>query len=101
VEFGIYLAPGAALIARAPYRLAPNELQELSTQLRELLEKGFIRPSSSPWGASVLFIKKKDGTFRMYILSKVTMKNQYPSLRINDLFDQLQDARGQGTTDLG
>ncbi|KAI3815961.1 hypothetical protein L1987_15645 [Smallanthus sonchifolius] len=67
VEFQIDLAPGAAPIARAPYRLAPSELQELSTQLQELLNKGFIRPSSSAWGAPVLCVKKKDGTFRMCI----------------------------------
>ena len=63
VEFQIDLAPGAAPIARAPYRLAPGELLELSTQLQELLDRGFIHPSSSPWGAPVLFVKKKDGTF--------------------------------------
>ncbi|KAF5767636.1 putative nucleotidyltransferase, Ribonuclease H [Helianthus annuus] len=94
VEFQIELAPGAAPIARAPYRLAPTELEELSKQLQELLEKGFIRPSSSPWGAPVLFVKKKDGTFRMCIdyreLNKVTVKNRYPLPRIDDLFDQLQ-----------
>ncbi|KAF5817538.1 putative nucleotidyltransferase, Ribonuclease H [Helianthus annuus] len=97
VEFQIELAPGAALIARAPYRLAPSELEELSTQLQELLDKGFIRPSSSPWRASVLFVKKKDGTFRMCIdyreLNKVTVKNRYPLPRIDDLFDQLQGSR--------
>ncbi|KAJ0830306.1 putative nucleotidyltransferase, Ribonuclease H [Helianthus annuus] len=94
VEFQIELTPGAAPIARAPYRLAPSELEELSKQLQELLEKGFIRPSSSPWGAPVLFVKKKDGTFRMCIdyreLNKVTVKNRYPLPRIDDLFDQLQ-----------
>ncbi|KAF5799660.1 putative nucleotidyltransferase, Ribonuclease H [Helianthus annuus] len=94
VEFQIDLAPGAAPIARAPYRLAPSESEELSKQLQELLEKGFIRPSSSPWGAPVLFVKKKDGTFRMCIdyreLNKVTVKNRYPLPRIDDLFDQLQ-----------
>ncbi|GJV56187.1 putative reverse transcriptase domain-containing protein [Tanacetum coccineum] len=67
VEFQIDLVPGAAPVARAPYRLAPSKLQELSTQLQELSDKGFIRPSSSPWGASVLFVKKKDGSFRMCI----------------------------------
>ncbi|KAI3810973.1 hypothetical protein L1987_20685 [Smallanthus sonchifolius] len=81
VEFQIDLAPGAAPIARAPYKLAPSELQELSTQLQELLDKGFIRPSSSPWGAPILFVKKKDGTFRMCIdyreLNKMTIKNRY------------------------
>ncbi|GKE80872.1 hypothetical protein Tco_1550872 [Tanacetum coccineum] len=63
VEFQIELVPGVAPVARAPYRLAPSELQELSTQLHELSDKGFIRPSSSPWGAPVLFVKKKDGSF--------------------------------------
>ncbi|GJY67503.1 putative reverse transcriptase domain-containing protein [Tanacetum coccineum] len=93
VEFQINLVPGAAPVARAPYRLAPTELQELSTQLQELSDKGFIRPSSSPWGAPVLFVKKKDGSFRMCIdyreLNKLTVKNRYPLLRIDDLFDQL------------
>nr|GEU62406.1 hypothetical protein [Tanacetum cinerariifolium] len=83
--------PGAALVARAPYRLTPSELQEMSIQLQELSDKGFIRPSSSPWGASVLFAKKKDGSFRMCIdyreLNKLTVKNRYPLLRIDDLFD--------------
>ncbi|GKD78525.1 putative reverse transcriptase domain-containing protein [Tanacetum coccineum] len=85
---------GAAPVARAPYRLAPFEMKELSVQLQELLEKGFVRPSSSPWGAPVLFVKKKDGSFRMCIdyreLNKLTIKNRYPLLRIDDLFDQLQ-----------
>ncbi|GJV05997.1 putative reverse transcriptase domain-containing protein [Tanacetum coccineum] len=66
IEFKIDLVPGAAPVARAPYRLAPSEMKELSEQLKELLEKGFIRPSSSPWGAPVLFVKKKDGSFRMF-----------------------------------
>ncbi|GKA06318.1 putative reverse transcriptase domain-containing protein [Tanacetum coccineum] len=94
VEFQIDLVPGAAPVARAPYRLAPSEMEELSTQLQELSEKGFIRPSSSTWGAPVLFVKKKDGSFRMCIdyreLNKLTVKNRYPLLRINDLFNQLQ-----------
>ncbi|GKF59237.1 hypothetical protein Tco_0176023, partial [Tanacetum coccineum] len=67
VEFQIDLMPGDAPIARAPYRLAPSEMKELSEQLQELSDKGFIRPSSSPWGAPVLFVKKKDGSFRMCI----------------------------------
>ncbi|GKE59494.1 putative reverse transcriptase domain-containing protein, partial [Tanacetum coccineum] len=67
VEFQIDLMPGAAPVARAPYRLAPSEMKELSDQLKELSDKGFIRPSSSPWGAPVLFVKKKDGSFRMCI----------------------------------
>ncbi|GJZ13592.1 putative reverse transcriptase domain-containing protein [Tanacetum coccineum] len=94
VEFQIDLVPGAAPVVRAPYRLAPSEMRELSIQLQELLVKGFIRPSSSPWGAPMLFVKKKDGSFRMCIdyreLNKLTIKNRYPLPRINDLFDQLQ-----------
>ncbi|KAJ9555770.1 hypothetical protein OSB04_010384 [Centaurea solstitialis] len=94
VEFHIDLTPGAAPIARAPYRLAPTEMKEMMTQLQELSEKGFIRPSSSPWGAPVLFVKKKDGSMRMCIdyreLNKRTVKNKYPLPRIDDLFDQLQ-----------
>nr|GFB08799.1 putative reverse transcriptase domain-containing protein [Tanacetum cinerariifolium] len=94
VEFQIDLVPGAAPVARAPYRLAPSEMKELSDQLKELADKGFIRPSSSPWGAPVLFVKKKDGSFRMCIdyreLNKLTVKNRYPLPRIDDLFDQLQ-----------
>nr|GEW00533.1 putative reverse transcriptase domain-containing protein [Tanacetum cinerariifolium] len=94
VEFRIELIPGAAPVARAPYRLSPSELIELSDQLKELLEKGFIRPSSSPWGAPMLFLKKKDDSFRMCIdyreLNKLTVKNRYPLPRIDDLFDQLQ-----------
>ncbi|GJR93907.1 putative reverse transcriptase domain-containing protein [Tanacetum coccineum] len=94
VEFQIDLIPGAAPVARAPYRLAPSEMQELSYQLQELADRGFIRPSTSPWGAPVLFVKKKDGSFRMCIdyqeLNKLTVKNRYPLPRIDDLFDQLQ-----------
>ncbi|GJS80324.1 putative reverse transcriptase domain-containing protein [Tanacetum coccineum] len=94
IKFRIELIPGAVPIAKSPYRLAPFELGELSGQLKELQDKGFIRPSSSPWGASVLFVKKKDGSFRMCIdyreLNKLTVKNRYPLLRIDDLFDQLQ-----------
>nr|GEW45928.1 putative reverse transcriptase domain-containing protein [Tanacetum cinerariifolium] len=94
VVFQIDLIPGAAPVARAPYRLAPSEMKELSKQLKELSDKGFIRPSSSPWGAPVLFVKKRDGSFRMCVdyreLNKLTVKNRYPLLRIDDLFDQLQ-----------
>ncbi|GJR79696.1 putative reverse transcriptase domain-containing protein [Tanacetum coccineum] len=94
VEFQIDLVHGVAPVARAPYRLAPAEMQELSTQLQELSDRGFIRPSSSPWGASVLFVKKKYGSFRMCIdyreLNKLTVKNRCPLPRIDDLFDQLQ-----------
>ncbi|GJS07741.1 putative reverse transcriptase domain-containing protein [Tanacetum coccineum] len=94
VEFQIDLIPGAAPVARAPYRLAPSEMQELSNQLQELVDRGFIRPSTSPWGAPVLFVKKKDESFKMCIdyreLNKLTIKNRYPLPRIDDLFDQLQ-----------
>nr|GFA10850.1 putative reverse transcriptase domain-containing protein [Tanacetum cinerariifolium] len=94
VEFQIDLVHGAAPVAQAPYRLAPSEMKELAEQLKELSDKGFIRPSSSPWGAPVLFVKKKDGSFRMCIdyreLNKLTVKNHYPLPRIDDLFDQLQ-----------
>nr|GEW48997.1 uncharacterized mitochondrial protein AtMg00810-like [Tanacetum cinerariifolium] len=90
---GPNVVTGAA--PRAPYRLALSEMKELSVQLQELLEKGFIRLSSSPWGAPILFVKKKDGSFRMCIdyrkLNKLTVKNHYPLQRIDDLFDQLQD----------
>ncbi|GJT44485.1 putative reverse transcriptase domain-containing protein [Tanacetum coccineum] len=104
VEFKIELVPGAAPVARAPYRLAPSELKELADQLQELSEKGFIRPSSSPWGAPVLFVKKKDGSFRMCIdyreLNKLTVKNRYPLPKIDDLFDQLQGSSVYSKIDL-
>ena len=79
IEFSIDLVPGATPVSRAPYRMSPPELMELKMQLQELLDKGYIRPSVSPWGAPVLFVKKKDGTFRMCIdyrqLNKLTIKN--------------------------
>ncbi|GJS70669.1 putative reverse transcriptase domain-containing protein [Tanacetum coccineum] len=104
VEFQIDLVPGAAPVARAPYRLAPSEMKELSEQLQELSDKGFIRPSSSPWGAPVLFVKKKDESFRMCIdyreLNKLTVKNHYPLPRIDDLFDQLQGSSVYSKIDL-
>ncbi|GJV31778.1 putative reverse transcriptase domain-containing protein, partial [Tanacetum coccineum] len=104
VEFRIDLIPGAAPVARAPYRLAPSEMKELSQQLQELSEKGFIRPSSSQWGAPLLFVKKKDGSFRMCIdyreLNKLTIKNRYPLPRIEDLFDQLQGSSVYSKIDL-
>nr|GFA93497.1 putative reverse transcriptase domain-containing protein [Tanacetum cinerariifolium] len=104
VEFKIELILGAAPVARAPYRLAPSELKELSNQLKELSEKGFIRLISSPWGAPVLFVKKKDGSFRMCIdyreLNKLTVKNRYPLPRIDDLFDQLQGSSVYSKIDL-
>nr|GEV67446.1 reverse transcriptase domain-containing protein [Tanacetum cinerariifolium] len=104
VEFEIELIPGASTVARAPYRLAPSELKELSDQLKELSEKGFIRLGSLPWGAPVLFVKKKDGSFRMCIdyreLNKFTVKNRYPLPRIDDLFDQLQGSSVYSKIDL-
>ncbi|GJS00645.1 putative reverse transcriptase domain-containing protein [Tanacetum coccineum] len=96
VEFRIDLVPGATPIAKSLYRLAPSKMQELSGQLQELQDKGFIRPSHSPWEAPVLFVKKKDGSFRMCIdykeLNKITIINRYPLPSIDDLFDQLQGA---------
>ncbi|GKA10005.1 putative reverse transcriptase domain-containing protein [Tanacetum coccineum] len=104
VEFRIEFVPGAAPVARAPYRLAPSKLKQLSDQLKELWEKGFIRPSSSPWGAPVLFVKKKDESFRICIdyceLNKLTVKNRYPLLRTNDLFDHLQGSSVYSKIDL-
>ena len=93
VEFVIELAPGTHPVSVAPYRMAPLELKELKVQLQDLLDKGFIRPSTSPWGAPVLFVKKKDGSLRLCVdyrqLNKITEKNKYPLPRIDDLFDQL------------
>ncbi|GJW11165.1 hypothetical protein Tco_1576992 [Tanacetum coccineum] len=105
LEFQIDLIPGAAPIARTPYRLAPSEMQELSNQLQELTDRGFIRPSTSPWGAPVLFVKKKDGSFRMCIdyreLNKLTIKNPITHLcPIDDLFDQLQGSSVYSKIDL-
>ncbi|GKC56558.1 putative reverse transcriptase domain-containing protein [Tanacetum coccineum] len=92
------------MLHRAPYQLAPSKMKELSKQLQELSEKGFIRPSSSPWGSPVLFVKKKDGSFRMCIdyreLNKLTVKNRYPLPRIDDLFDQLQGSSINSKIDL-
>ncbi|GKF29942.1 putative reverse transcriptase domain-containing protein, partial [Tanacetum coccineum] len=104
IEFRIKLTPGATLVAKSPYCLSPSELEELSGQLKELQDKGFIRPSLSPWGAPVLFVKKKDGSFRMCIdsreLNKLTVKNHYPLPRIDDLFDQLQGSQFFSKIDL-
>ncbi|GKC99424.1 putative reverse transcriptase domain-containing protein, partial [Tanacetum coccineum] len=104
VEFQIDLIPGVAPVARAPYRLAPSEMKELSNQLKELSDKGFIRPSSLPWEAPVLFVKKKNGSFWMCIdyqeLNKLTVKNRYPLPRIDDLFNQLQGLSAYSKIDL-
>ncbi|GJT73069.1 putative reverse transcriptase domain-containing protein [Tanacetum coccineum] len=105
IEFRIDLIPSALPVVKSPYRLAPSEMSELSNQLKGLQEKGFIRPSHSPWGAPVLFVKKKDDAMRMCIdyreLNKLSIKNRYPLLRIDDLFDQLQGACYFSKIDLG
>ena len=97
IDFQIELAPGTEPISKAPYRMDPLELKEFRVHMEELVSKGFVRPSTSPWGAPVLFVKKKDGSVRLCIdyreLNKVTIRNQYPLPRIDDLFDQLQGAR--------
>jgi hypothetical protein len=97
VEFVNELKPGTTPISRRSYRMPPNELAELKTQLQDLLAKGFIRPSSSPWGYPAIFVKKKDQTLRMCVdyrpLNEVTIKNKYPLPRIDILFDQLTGAR--------
>ncbi|KAH0723877.1 hypothetical protein KY290_005311 [Solanum tuberosum] len=96
IDLGIDLLPDTQPIPIPPYKMAPAELKELKEQLKDLLDKGFIRPSISPWGVPVLFVKKKDGFLRMCIdyrqLNKVTIKNKYPIPRIDNLFDQLQGA---------
>ena len=86
VDLSIEVIQGTTPISRTPYHIAPIELKELKTQLQKLLDKGFVRPSVSPWGAPILFVKKKDGTLRMCIdyriINKVTVRNKYPLLRI-------------------
>jgi hypothetical protein len=98
VEFVIELKPGTTPVSRRSYRMPPNELAELKTQLKDLLEKGFIQPSLSPWGCPAIFVKKKDQTLQMCVdyrpLNEVTIKNKYPLPRIDILFDQLTGARG-------
>ena len=97
IEFEIELAPGTEPISIAPYRMAPVELKELKVQMEELLSKDFVKTSTSPWGAPALFVKKKYGSLCLCIdyrqLNKVTIRNQYPLPRIDDLFDQLQGAK--------
>jgi hypothetical protein len=104
VEFVIDLLPGTAPISKRPYRMSVEELKELKKQLTELQEAGYIRPSSSPWGALVLFVQKKDGSQRMCVdyrsLNDVTMKNKYLLPRIEDLFDQMRGARVFSKIDL-
>jgi hypothetical protein len=93
----MYLLLGSIPSSKAPYRISLSELIELKIQLQELLNKEYIRPSVSPWGAPVLFVKKKDGTLRLCIdyrqLKKMTIKNKYPLPRINDMFDQVGGAK--------
>ncbi|GJS73809.1 putative reverse transcriptase domain-containing protein [Tanacetum coccineum] len=105
VEFTIKLIPGAQPISKAPYKMAPVELKELNDQLQELLERGFIRPSVSPWGAPVLFVKKKDGSMRLCIdyreLNRIIVRNRYPLPRIDDLFNELPGAKFFSKIDLG
>jgi hypothetical protein len=97
IEFSIELLPRTAPISKRPYRMDVKDLVELKKQIEELLEKGFMRPSSSPWGAPVLFVNKKDGSRRMCVdyrsLNEVTIKNKYPLPRIEDLFDQMKGAK--------
>ena len=104
IEFIIDLLPSTAPITKRPYRMSVGELEELKAQLRDLLDKKFIRPSSSPWGAPVIFVEKKDGTQRMCVdyrsLNEVTIKNKYPLPRIEDLFDQLRGAKVFSKIDL-
>ena len=102
VEFTIDLVPGTAPISKTPYRMAPHEMSELKMQLQELLNKGYIRPNAPPWGAPMLFVKKRDGSMRLCInykeLNNVTIKNKYPLPRIND--DQLNGASVFSNIDL-
>jgi hypothetical protein len=104
VEFKIELIPGTAPISRRPYRMPPNELAELKIQLNELLKKGLIQPSSSPWGCPAIFVKKKDESLRMCVeyrpLNAITIKNKYPLPRIDILFDQLSKAKVFSKIDL-
>ena len=96
IEFLIELLPGTAPISKIPYRMPANDLIEIKKQIKELLDKGYIRRSSSPWGAPVLLVEKKDKSLRMVVdyraLNEVTIKNKYPLPMINDLFDQLEGA---------
>ena len=104
IDFIIELVPGAAPVSKAPYRMSTPEMLELKMRLQELLDKKYIRPSVSPWGAPVLFVKKKDGTLRLCIdyrqLNKVTVKNKYPFPGIDEFFDQMRGARVFSNFDL-
>ena len=104
IEFLIEFLPGTGPISKRPYWMPANDLEEIKKQIKELLEKGYIRPSSSPWGAPVLLVEKKDGSLRMVVdyraLNEVTIKNKYPQPMINNLFDQLQGAKVFSKIDL-
>ena len=104
IDFTIELVPGAAPVSKTPYRMSTPDMLELKMQLQELLEKKYIRPSLSPWGVPVLFVKKKDGTLRLCIdyrqLKKVTVKNKYPFPRIDDLFNQMRGEKVFSMIDL-
>jgi hypothetical protein len=104
LEFVIELQPGTTLISRRPYKMTPKELAKLKVQLNELLDKGYIHLSSSPWGCPVLFVKKKDQSLRLCVdyrpLNAVTIKNKYPLPRIDILFDQLASAKVFSVVDL-
>jgi hypothetical protein len=97
IDFPLNLMPGETPVSKSPYRMSTPEMKELQFHLEEILRKGYIHPSMLPWGALVLFVKKKDGMLRLFIdfrqLNKVTVKNNYPLSRIDDLFDQLKDAK--------
>ncbi len=104
IEFLIELLAGTAPISKRPYRMPAKDLEEIKKQIKELLDKGYIRPSSSPWGSPVLLVEKKDGSLRMVVdyrgLNEVTIKNKYPLPMINDLFDRLQGAKVFSKIDL-
>ena len=104
IEFLIELLPGTGPISKRPYRMPTKGLEEIKKQIKKLLDKGYIRPSSSPWGSPVLLVEKKDGSLRMVVdyrgLNEVTIKNKYPLPMINDLFDRLQGAKVFSKIDL-
>ena len=104
IEFLIELLPGTRSISKRPYLMPAKDLEEIKKEIKELLDKGYIRPSSSPWGSPVLLVEKKDGSLRMVVdyhgLNVVTIKNKYPLPMITDLFDQLQGAKVFSKIDL-
>ena len=104
LDFSIELTSGSVLASKSPYRMSAPKLVELKLQLQELIEKGYIQPTVSPWGVLILFVRKKDGTMQMCIdyhqLNKMTIKNRYPLPRIDDLFDQVGGAKIFSNNDL-